>query len=86
MGLEGKVSARVSPPRRMNKAMDTKIVRNPFFIESSFLLGLHSGFHFTKKVYFVKLISRIGEEWKGWFLIVFNHGGWNEMIKIFKRE
>jgi hypothetical protein len=41
------------------------MVRNTLFIKSSFLLGFHSGFHFTKKVYFVKPNSRMGEEWKG---------------------
>jgi hypothetical protein len=56
IGLEGKVSARVWPPTRRNKAMDTKMVRSILFIKSSFLLGFHSGFHFTKKVYFVKFI------------------------------
>jgi hypothetical protein len=62
------------------------MVRSTLFIKSSFLLGFHSGFHFTKKVYFVKSISRIGEEQRGWFLIHFNHGGWKEMIKKFKRK
>jgi hypothetical protein len=62
IGLEGKVSAKVSPLIKMNKAMDTKMVRSPLFIESSFLLGLHSFFHITKKVYFVKLISKIRRE------------------------
>jgi hypothetical protein len=42
------------------------MVRNTLFIKSSFLLGFHSGFHFTKKVYFVKPNSRMGEEWRGW--------------------
>jgi hypothetical protein len=41
------------------------MVRNTLFIKSSFLLGFHSGFHFTKKVYFVKPNSRMGEEWRG---------------------
>jgi hypothetical protein len=62
IGLEGKVSARISPLTKINKAIDNKMIKSALFIQNSFLLSLHSGFQFTKKVYFVKLISRIKKE------------------------
>jgi hypothetical protein len=63
IGLEGKVSAKGSPLTKMNKVIDNKMTKSVLFIQNSFLLGLHSVFQFTKKVYFVKLIYRSKREW-----------------------
>jgi hypothetical protein len=59
IGFEGKVSAKVSPLTKINKAIDNKMIKSALFIQNSFLFGLDSVFQFTKKVYFVKLNSQI---------------------------
>jgi hypothetical protein len=63
IGLEGKVSARVSLPTKMKEAIKNNVVKCTLFMQGSFLMGLYSGLQFTKKVYFVKLIYRIKKEW-----------------------
>jgi hypothetical protein len=54
IGLEGKVSARVSPLKKMNMAIANKMTESILFIQNSFLFSLYSVVQFTKRECFVK--------------------------------